>query len=243
MSKHIERIPLSRIERIAICVPPKAMTLEAAMRAQPVEPDIGINGGYYSGWKPVAHLKSDGKVLAADPWGDWGYGWDQGADIRMLSVPGGGGTLCSNHITCKTLLSPEMGIDTPLDVAPELTGRRGRTALALDDQNLIIWCSSDGADGITLPTLRQALYEMGAKTAIALDGGQSCKYRVKGGSVYITNAKRPEVQHYIFIWLRPGKKTYYRVQVGSFTVKANAVRLLKELAGKGYKGYIQEVEL
>ena len=110
MSKHIERIPLSRIERIAICVPPKAMTLEAAMRAQPVEPDIGINGRYYSGWKPGAHLKSDGKGVAADGWGDWGYGLDQGADIRMLSVPDGGGTLCSNTSPAKRSCRPRWAL-------------------------------------------------------------------------------------------------------------------------------------
>ena len=64
MSKYIKTIPLTQIERIAIVTNrgpvSKWLTLEQAMRAQAVEPDIGINGGYYNGdgtpaaryWRP-----------------------------------------------------------------------------------------------------------------------------------------------------------------------------------------------
>ena len=41
---------------------------------------------------------------------------------------------------------------------------------------------------------------------------------------------------------REEPKTLYRVQVGAFSVKANAERLRDELKAKGYPGFIQEVE-
>ena len=248
MSKRIETIPLDRVERIAIMPNPLRLTLEEAMEAQEAPPDIGINGGYYDpDWSPAAHLKVDGKVLAAEKdSGDWGYGWDTGPDIRMIAVPPGGATACRNHITVKPLLTPWDGIDAPLTVGAALQGRRGWTALGVAGGQLIIWASSDGADGIKLHQLRQEMHGLGCETALALDGGQSVKYRDKG--VYITNPARPAVGNYIFIWLKQEDKPVqpkrlYRVQVGAFGVKANAERLRDELAGKGYPGFIQEVEV
>ena len=211
MSKYIKTIPLSSIERIAIVTNrgpvSKWLTLEQAMRAQAVEPDIGINGGYYNGdGTPAAHLKADGAVLAAEDWSDWGYGWNEGSDIQMLLVPKGGATDCRNHITCKPLLTPWDGIDAPLVVGQALQGERGWQAVGLDGRHLVIRSSSDGADGITLRQLRDELYRMGCETALALDGGQSVMYRTRGGGVYLYNPRRPKVQNYIFIWLKPQKE-------------------------------------
>lgn len=39
-------------------------------------------------------------------------------------------------------------------------------------------------------------------------------------------------------WVSPKKPEFYRVQVGAFTVKANAERLLKKLRDAGYSAYI-----
>ena len=41
--------------------------------------DAVINGGLFDGaFRPVCHLKAGGKVLVADPYLYWGYGWEIG---------------------------------------------------------------------------------------------------------------------------------------------------------------------
>ncbi|SBV94464.1 hypothetical protein KL86CLO1_10517 [uncultured Eubacteriales bacterium] len=245
MSKHIEKIPLSRIVRIQIWPNPNRLTLAEAMAAQAEPPDIALSGVYYNGdWTIAGHVKADGQILSREEgWGEWGYAWDNGPDIKMIQIPKGGGAPYLNYLSCKSLLTPWDGIDAPLTVGTALQGKRGWAALALDGDNLIVWAAGDGANAITLPQLRSELYELGAETALALDGGQSVKYRAKDGSVYINNASRPVTQHYIFIWLKPiPTKTQYKVQVGAFSVKSNAERLRDELAGKGYPGFITEVQ-
>lgn len=66
MSKHIDIILLSKIERMTI-------VLGNGRLARQVQADEGcdltINLGFFEGSKPVGHLKIDGKVLSKPDWG------------------------------------------------------------------------------------------------------------------------------------------------------------------------------
>lgn len=193
--KAVAKIPLGDIERIEV------VFSEGRSLAQ-IRSDTGadyvINGGLYDMGtnKPVCHLKIDGKPYATEPWCVWGYQWDSGADINMVAIPKS--ATMENYITCLPLLTPLDGIDAPLVYDKgALGGVRGRTAMALTKDNLILYCSEDGTGGAKTPEgLRQELYDMGAVTAIMLDGGGSSQCDLNG---QVIQASR-KVNNYICVW-------------------------------------------
>lgn len=203
MSKYIKTIPLARVERIAV-VFGEGRSLAQVKAATGC--DCILNGGLYdfTTGKPVAHLKVEGTVCAKEDWGAWGYAWDAGADIQMLPVPHETAAK-ANYITCLPLLTPWDGVDAPLTYPPALGGKRGRTALALTGEGLVLYCSGDGtADGATPEELRAQLYARGAKTALMLDSGGSSQCDLGGGQV-IPSARR--VNNYICVWVKKKAQT------------------------------------
>ena len=120
----------------------------------------------------------------------------------MEPVPNG--TVKSNYITCVPLLTPWDGIDAKLNYPAALGGRRGRTALAIVGDKLVLYCSKDGTEDAATPEeMRSQLYAMGAKTALMLDSGGSsqCDF---GGEETINTGRR--VHNYICIWCKASKK-------------------------------------
>lgn len=195
MSKYIKTIPLDRVEKISI-------ELGRGRSPKTVKADTGcdyvINGGFYdfATNQPVAHLKVAGKVLSGEQWGSWGYAWDTGPDISMVAVPRE--TTKDNYITCVPLLTPWDGICTTLDYPAALGGKRGRTALALTEDKLILYCSGDGTkDAATPEYLRDQLWYMGARTALMLDSGGSSQCDFGAGEAINTGRK---VHNYICVW-------------------------------------------
>ena len=162
--------------------------------------DYIINGGLYdmSTNKPTCHLKVGGKLYATESWGSWGYQWDTGADINMVSIPSD--AAMPNYITCLPLLTPWDGIDAPLKYdKAALGGIRGRTAMALTKDSLILYCSGDGTGEAKTPEgLRQELYGMGATTAMMLDSGGSSQCDLNG---QIIKSSR-KVNNYICVWVK-----------------------------------------
>lgn len=233
MSKYIKPIPLDRIERVAI-------VLGNGRLVSKVKADTGcdyaINAGFYGAdGKPTHHLKADGKVLARAPWGCWGFSWDTGPDIKLEVLPA---ESRKNYIAGVELLSPMVSeIGLQYDRAGELGGIRGRTAIALTADKLSLYCSGDDTgDASTLEGVQEELRQLGAASALYVDGGGSSQCDFGGGETIYSGRK---VYSYLCVWLKP--KTLYKVQVGAFSVKANAERLWDELASKGYPGFIAEV--
>ena len=197
MSKHIKIIPLTQIERIAI-VQGSGRSLAQVKQAEGCV--LICNAGFYSGnGKPTHHLKVDGKVLACAPWGCWGFAWNNGADIRMEALPA---DTRLNYIAGVELLSP-MVSDTgsiPYDPKGELGGSRGRTAMALAGDKLILYCSGDGTkDAATLEEVQEELRRLGAETAVYVDGGGSSQCDFGGGETIRSSRK---VYSYLCVWLK-----------------------------------------
>lgn len=201
MSKHIEIIPLDRIERMAI-------VLGKGRLARQVRKDEGydltINLGFYGVNGPVGHLKIDGKVLSKPTWGCWGYAWETGADIKMELLP----SPKRNYISGVELLSPMVGMgeDIPYD-RKELGGKRGRTAVALGIGTLITSCANDGKDGATVEELQAELYETGAETALNMDGGGSAQGSGDGWDMRSSDVPERQVHNYLCIWLKKTRRT------------------------------------
>lgn len=190
----IQRVQLGHIKRMAL-VTGGGRSLEQVKAAE--GPDLICNAGFfeYIG-KPTHHLKADGVVRAKESWGCWGYAWDSGSDIRLCALPA---DERANYIGGYELLTPMVGIHDALSYGAELGNRRGRTAMALDGENLILYVSGDGtADAATPEALREELYTLGAETAIMLDGGGSsqCDF----GSGQVIDSTRP-VDSYLCVWL------------------------------------------
>ena len=210
MSKFIQRVRLEQIKRLAL-VTGGGRSLEQVKAAE--QPDLICNAGFfeYIG-KPTHHLKADGVVRAKETWGCWGYAWDSGSDIKLSALPA---DERANYIGGYELLTPMVGIHDILSYGAELGSRRGRTAMALDGEHLILYVSGDGtADAATPEELRDELYTLGAETAIMLDGGGSSQCDFGGGQVI--DSTRP-VDSYLCAWLDSDNeedhmdKTYYTV--------------------------------
>lgn len=194
MSKYIQRVRFGHIKRLAL-VTGGGRSLEQVKAAE--QPDLICNAGFFEALgKPTHHLKADGVVRAKESWGCWGYAWDSGGDIKLTALPA---DERANYIGGYELLTPMVCIHDTLSYGAELGSRRGRTAMALDGENLILYVSGDGtADAATPEELRDELYTLGAETAIMLDGGGSSQCDFGDGQVI--DSTRP-VDSYLCVWL------------------------------------------
>lgn len=204
MSQYIKSIPLARVEKIAV-VFGEGRSLAQVKAAAGC--DYVINGGLYdmSTGAPVGHLKVGGKIYAKERWGAWGYAWDMGADIAMRQIPALPASHRANYITCLALLSPWDGVDAKLTYPPALGGKRGRSAMALAGEKLVLYCSGDGTvDAATPEQLRTELHAMGAESALMLDSGGSCQCDFGDGEG-IYSPRR--VNNYICVWVKKEAQT------------------------------------
>ena len=198
MSKELAVIPRGEITRIAVyagrCRETLAQARAWAERERPGERVYLLNGGTWSAPdRPDPWLVSNGQVLARADWSSWGFGWETGPDIAMDSAP----ERHRNFISCVPLLTPWDGMDAPLRFPAEMGGVRGRSALALAGDKLVLYCSGDGtADAKSPVALREELHRLGAETAIMLDGGGSSQCDFDGRK--ITGGRR--VQNVIVVW-------------------------------------------
>lgn len=192
MSKQIASIPLTSIERISIVFGNGRSMAQAKGDA-----DYIMNAGFYDRdtGKPVGHLKANGTVYVKEPWNCFGMTWNTN-DIHMDVVPDKGG---SNYINGVELLTPGRGPGAKLSYQAEVGGIRGRSALALAGDKLVLYCSVDGtSDAKTPETLRDELVQLGAESAIMLDGGGSSQCDFQGKTIYSSR----RVHNYIAVWLK-----------------------------------------
>ena len=152
--------------------------------------DAVINGGLFtmSSFRPVCHLKVDGRVLSTDLYTYWGYGWND-ADLTMIS----GYRNVQNYICCLALV--RNGQPEPLYYdTTAMGGARERTAMGtFPDGRLWLYASSDKR---TPEQLREIALQAGVQDAIMLDGGGSTQGVSPAGSV--SSARR--VHNLICVW-------------------------------------------
>ena len=183
MAKHIAIIPLSEIHKMAI-VPSNGAAM-AALKA-----DYIMNAGFYdmNTYKPVGHLKIDGKVLSQENWNCWGYAWND-TDLRMEAIP----SSADNYISGVELITPYVDTEKKLSYLPEVGGKRPRSAMAQTKNSLILYCTDENT---TPEQVRQELCDMGAETAIMLDSGGSTQCNFEGKTIKSSR----KVHNYICVW-------------------------------------------
>lgn len=187
MAKHIAKIPLSEIRKMAI-----APSNGAAMAAIKGDADYIINAGFYdmSSYQAVGHLKIDGKVKSEEEWSCWGYAWNNGEDVQLTEIPK---YSVRNYISGVELITPWMTPDKKLSYLPEVGGSRPRSAIALTKDSLILYCTDKGT---TPEQLREELKNMGAESALMLDSGGSSQCDFNGKTIKSTR----KVHNYICVW-------------------------------------------
>lgn len=193
MSKAIASIPLDRVDRVELYVSKCRMTMEE-VRAQ-TGADYLLNGGMWNAdGSPCPLLKVDGKWLSKRPWTAWGYGWDKGPDITLTSLA----DEWPNFIAVTPLISGGWKLDK-LSYATAQGGRRGRSAVGVDKDRIVLYCTGDGTADVKTPEqLRDELASMGLQSAVMLDGGGSAQCRYPDKSI---KASR-KVHNWIAVYLK-----------------------------------------
>ena len=193
----IAKIPLSKIDHIQLRVNNERMTL-AAIRAQSGA-DYAINGTLYdmARWMPVMHYRVDGQTMCSDPYNYYGFGWDNGADIRVVQSKDKNSV--RNYICGVELIRNGQPCQT-LYYDSAVGGVRGRTAIALTKQgDLLLYCVGDGQVGKCAPEeLRSELCALGVQSAVMLDGGLSSQCIFPNGSVSSSRI----VENVILVYLK-----------------------------------------
>ena len=179
--------------------------------------DVVINGGLYNmtTFKPVCHLKADGKVYAKDQYTYWGYAWNS-EDSKLQLVTDY--DTFDNYICCGLIVKDKQAL--PLNYDSARGGKRGRTAIGtLPDGKTVIFCSKDGtADAMTPEALQKYCLEHGWKEAIMLDGGGSSQCITPSGKITSTR----KVQNVLCFWLKESttKESEVEGTVNGASVKA-----------------------
>ena len=207
MSKYIATIPLSCVSRLSL--------VEAGGRSMTqVKEALGcdyiINSWFYNmnTGKPVGNLKIDGTVKANAGWAGYGMTWNT-TDIRMEIVPGA--KAGKTYLSGVELLTPTRGPDKPARYSAEYGGKRGRSAMMLAGDYLILYCSGDGTkDAKTPDSMRDELVELGGKytnTAnlrlLGLDSGGSSQCDFDGKKIYSSR----RVAGYLAVWTKKAGNT------------------------------------
>lgn len=149
-----------------------------------------INGGLFnmSDFSPACHLKVDGKVLAADKYTYWGYGWTGDGFPALVNDY----AALDNYIACVALVrnaKPE-----PLYYAAALGGARPRTAFGtFADGRVWLYVS---AENLTPEQLQALAIKAGVRDAIMLDGGGSTQGILPGGTVSSTR----RAHNFLLVW-------------------------------------------
>lgn len=199
MSKKIAKIPISDIRKIEIYVTKCKKTLSQ------VKSETGaayvLNGGMWnSNLTPCPILKVNGSLISTAPWSAYGYGWNDSSDSISFTSDYKN---FKNFISCTPIVKDSKGIEK-LYYDSAQGGKRGRTAIGLSGENLVLYCSQDRtSDSKTPENLRGEMVEIGCNSAIMLDGGGSSTCDFNGEKIYGDGRK---VHNWILVYTKNEEK-------------------------------------
>lgn len=260
MATVVERkIPISKIARMCVV---EGNGRTANQVQEQLGCNIAVNASFYGSYrdydngpiyyKPVFHLKTEGQVIADPGWKCYGMSWNtlelqkgKASDIG-LTMNLVANTTHDNWISGYEMLSPNYGPSASVDKnIPSRTTRRGRTIIGYDLEGYFhIVCLADGTSGaMTATQVRNRCNALGMTNAVMLDGGGSSQY-AEDGEFLIRSTRK--VCNFLCIWLKPDEpekpttKILYRVQIGAYSVKANAERMKAQMKEAGYDCFIAQ---
>jgi hypothetical protein len=191
-------IPFSKITKIELYMNTSKLTL-AAIKKKTGCSHI-INGGLFSTkWKALCNTKANGTVYCDPKYSEYGMAWNT-KDIVMTKIPD---TVHTNWIGMKALTIK--GTDASLEnIDSAIDGKRGRSAIGLTSDSLVLFCSRDGTSYARTPsTLRTEMKAMGCTDILMLDGGGSSQCDFDG--TIVQSSVNRIVQNLILVYT--GKTT------------------------------------
>lgn len=213
------------------CAEPTS-TLEQYYNQKTTKPDILINGGLFTfaEGKPVMDFINEKITKSNEDWIQYGIGILNNTDIQYGK---------DNEKQWRDFISayPPLVVNSikpHITIAKEIAGRTKRTILGYD--NNYIYTISINGSGVTLEEAADIALTTGCTYAINLDGGGSTRLLYQG-KAYATSIFNRPVDNIIAIYTKK-EKTIYRVQLGAFSIKENAINLVNELKQKGYNAFI-----
>ena len=219
----IVTVPFNDIEKIdfALCKQPTE-TPDSYYKRQTIKPDIITNGGFFcmnSGDTCFGFVDEEKAIVDC---GYYGVGIKGNKELKF--------TKATDENRDFIAAFPPLVVNGKvykIDYAQELNYKARRTCIGWNDSNYFI--VTVDAPGLAFKALQQIFMELGAKYAINLDGGGSTRMLIDGKRKTKESYARP-VDNVMCIYLKKEEpKIIYRVQVGAFTIKANAEKLLTEL--------------
>lgn len=177
-NKCIAKIKLSDIAKLELYVNSGHKTI--AQIKQATGADYIMNAGFFNwNWTPVPLLKVNGKMLSSTPWSDWGFGWNTN-DIVMTSDY----KSYQNFISGICLANPMDGTNMQLKYNSDVGGSRGRSAVGLTNDSLVMLCTKDGSSyNMTPEQVRTEMLGYGCKKIVMFDGGGSSSCDFLGDTV------------------------------------------------------------
>ena len=163
-------IPFTKIEKIEIYENTSKKSLKQIVAEK--TPDFAITGVFYNtSWKPTCQLKSNGEILVDDGCNYYGFRWNTPMDFSMDHVPNNSRNYKNYLACCYLIINNGQKIAKPR-YNPDVKGIRGRTAIGIKDNNLVLYASKDGtSDAKTPEQLRDYLYDKGVQYLVMNDGG------------------------------------------------------------------------
>ena len=222
-----------------LCAQPR-QTLSKYYNACTIKPTILCNGGFFSmsDGSTMFNYKNEGEQISTSPYATEGMGTINGALIFGKSTCPSFTDFISAY---PVLIKDSQKVN--ITYAQEINYKARRTILGYNaDTIFLIAIESPGMD---FAQMQDMLIELGVAYAINLDGGGSTKILYNGESITSTMYNRA-VDNVVAFYLKP--TIIYRVQTGSFSLKANAdkfcekIRALPNKIGAGYsKAYVRKV--
>lgn len=242
-------IPMKNIKKIdfALCKQPTE-TPDDFYKRQAVKPDIITNGGFFSmsNGETCFGFRDEGKSFQFAEYNGVGITGDKtlsyGQNLAQASV-------MRDFISAYPVLV-EYGRKIKPTYATNLDYNARRTAFGWNDENVFI--ITVDLPGLKFSPLSDIFIELKAKFAINLDGGGSTRMLINGQRKTNTVYARP-VDNVLCVYLNEGSDTdkkqenepdintnntkqqkIWRVQVGAFSKKDNAEKLLLYLKADGF---------
>lgn len=136
-------------------------------------------------------------VLCDPHYGEYGFGWDIGPDIKYEVLPN---SKRKNYLGCVGMILN--GTKQTLRYNSDMGGTRQRSAIGLDDKGNFIMYACNGSNNKSPQKLQTYCLNMGWKQGLMLDGGGSTSLLTNSKKLVSEGSNGRIVSNYILVFLK-----------------------------------------
>lgn len=176
--KYIATIPFDQIDHVELYVNKSKKSLGTIKKEKGCK--YIMNGGLFNmkTHEQLCNVKANGIVYSYPEYSEYGMSWNTN-DVRMKIIPNADRNFIGMKALCINGVNQSVN-----DKHPDLGGKRGRTAMAIKGNNLVLFCCKDGTSYALKPSALQAeLKTLGCTDSLMLDGGGSSQCDFGGNTI------------------------------------------------------------